>query len=83
VVAPPADVDGAREAIMSEEHIDDLKKARAQLIEQRRAFAKVLAGPYDRGKTEQARERFLDIQAAIEAMDRAIDDEAGWQGSGL
>jgi len=62
---------------MSEEHIDDLKKARAQLIEQRWAFAKVLAAPYDRGKTEQARERFLEIQAAIEAMDRAIDDEAG------
>jgi hypothetical protein len=71
------------EAIMSQEHTDDLKKARAQLIEQRRAFAKVLAGPYDRGKTEQARERLLEIQVAIEAMDRAIDDEAGWQGSGL
>ena len=68
---------------MSEQHIDDLKKARAQLIEQRRAFAKVLAGPYDRGKTEQARERFLEIQAAIEAMDRAMDDETGSQGSGL
>ena len=67
---------------MSQEHIDDLKKARAQLIEQRRAFAKVLAGPYDRGKTEQARERFLEIQVAIEAVGRAIDDEAGWQGRG-
>ena len=68
---------------MSHEHIDDLKKSRAQLIEQRRALAKVLAGPYDRGKTEQARERFLEIQVAIEAIGRAIDDEAGWQGSGL
>jgi hypothetical protein len=48
---------------MSEEHTDNLKKARAQLIEQRRAFTKVLAGPYDRGKTEQAREKFLEIQA--------------------
>jgi hypothetical protein len=34
-----------REAIMSEEHTDNLKKARAKLIEQRRAFVKVLAGP--------------------------------------
>ncbi len=30
---------------MSEEHTDNLKKARARLIEQRRAFVKVLAGP--------------------------------------
>jgi hypothetical protein len=53
---------------MSDEHTDNLKKARARLIEQRRAFVKVLAGPYERGKTEQARERFLDMQTAIEAM---------------
>jgi hypothetical protein len=32
---------------MSEEHTDNLKKARARLIEQRRAFVKVLAGPYE------------------------------------
>jgi hypothetical protein len=50
---------------MSEEHTDNLKKARARLIEQRRAFVKVLAGPYERGKTEQARERFLEMQTAI------------------
>ena len=60
---------------MSEEHIGNLKKARAQLIEQRRAFVQVLAGPYDRGKTEQAREKFMEIQATIDAMDRAIEDE--------
>ena len=50
---------------MSEEHTDNLKKARARLIEQRRAFVKVLAGPYERGKTEQARERFFEMQIAI------------------
>jgi hypothetical protein len=50
---------------MSEEHTDNLKKARARLIEQRRAFVKLLAGPYERGKTEQARERFLETQTAI------------------
>ena len=59
---------------MSEEHTDNLKKARARLIEQRRAFVKVLAGPYERGKTEQARERFLDMQTAIEAMNRGAND---------
>jgi hypothetical protein len=36
---------------VSEEHTDNLKKARARLIEQRRAFVKVLAGPYERSKT--------------------------------
>ena len=66
---------------MSEEHTDNLKKARARLIEQRRAFVKVLVGPYERGKTDQARERFLDMQAAIEAMNRAIEDEERSQGS--
>jgi hypothetical protein len=54
---------------------------RARLIEQRRAFVKVLAGPYEHGKTEQARERFLDMQTAIEAMNRAIEDEERSQGS--
>ena len=62
---------------MSNKHIDNLQRARAQLIEQRRASVQVLAGPYDRGKTEQARERFMETQAAIEAMDRAIEDEEG------
>ena len=41
----------------------------------------MLAGPYERGKTEQARERFLDMQTAIEAMNRAIEDEERSQGS--
>jgi hypothetical protein len=50
----------AREAIMSDEHLNNLRQAREQLIEQRRAFVRVLAGPYDRGKTEQAREGFME-----------------------
>ena len=62
---------------MSDEHIDNLQRARAQLIEQLRASVQVLAGPYVRGKTEQAQERFMETQAAIEAMDRAIEDEEG------
>ena len=66
---------------MSEEHTENLNKARAQLIEQRRALAQVLAGPYDRGKTEQARETFVEIQDMIEAIDRAIEDEERYQGS--
>jgi hypothetical protein len=41
----------------------------------------ILAGPYERGKTEDARERFLDMQTAIAAMNRAIEDEERSQGS--
>ena len=67
---------------MSEEHTDNLNKARAQLIEARRTFAKVLAGAYERGKTEEVRERFVEIQAAIAAIDRAIEDEKCSQGLG-
>jgi len=62
---------------MSDEHIDNLQRARAKLIEQRRASVQVLAGPYERDKTEQARERFMEAQATIETMDRAIEDEEG------
>ncbi len=51
------------------------------MIEQRRASIKVLAGPYERGKTERARERFLEMQTAIEAINRAIEDEERSQGS--
>jgi hypothetical protein len=61
---------------MSDEHIDNLQRARAKLIEQRRASVQMLAGPYERD-TERARERFMEAQAAIEAMDRAIEDEEG------
>jgi hypothetical protein len=50
------------------------------LIEQRRAFVKVLAGPYERGKTEQAREKFLEMQTVIEAMNRAQPIEVPFRG---
>jgi hypothetical protein len=32
---------------------------------------------FEREKTRDAREKFIDIQAAIEAIDRAIEDEDG------
>ena len=52
---------------MSEEHTDNLKKALARLIEQRRAFVKVLAGPYERGKT--------DIRGSLAAVVDDLRDE--------
>jgi hypothetical protein len=60
---------------MSEQHAVLLKKARERLVEDRRAFAKIIAAPFEREKTRDAREKFIDVQAAIEAVDRAIEDE--------
>ena len=45
------------------------------MVEDRRDLAKTIAAPFEREKTRDAREKFLDIQAVIEAVDRAIEDE--------
>ena len=60
---------------MSEQHATLLKTARERLVEDRWAFAKIIAAPFEREKTRDAREKFIDVQAAIEAVDRAIEDE--------
>lgn len=57
------------------ERQDTLKKARDRMIEDRDAHAKVLAAPYDRDKAERARTKFVEIQAVIDAIDRAIVGE--------
>ncbi len=57
------------------ERLDILKKARERMIEDRDAFAKVLAAPFDRDKAERARAKFLETQALIESIDRAIQGE--------
>ena len=51
------------------------------MVEDRRAFAKTIAAPFEREKTVDARARFVELQATIEAIDRAIEDEEGGQGS--
>lgn len=55
------------------EHYDNLEKARAKLIEMRRAFARALAD------TDSKRERYMDnfllYQNTIEAIDKAMADE--------
>ena len=58
-----------------------LKRPRERLVEDRRAFAKIIAAPFEREKTVDARARFVELQATIEAIDRAIEDEEGGQGS--
>jgi len=55
--------------------LETLKKARERMIEDRDAHAKVLAAPFDRDKAERARNKFIEIQMLIDALDRAISGE--------
>ena len=57
------------------ERLETLNKARARMVEDRDAHAKVLAAPFDRDKAERARNKFIEIQILIDALDRAIDGE--------
>jgi hypothetical protein len=57
------------------ERLDMLKKARDRMIEDRDGHVKVLAAPFDRDKAERARTKFVEIQALIDALDRAIGGE--------
>ena len=41
----------------------------------RDAHAKVLAAPFDRDKAERARNKFVEIQMLVDALDRAIRGE--------
>ncbi len=61
------------------ERLDTLKKARDRMVEERDAHAKVLAAPFDRDKSERARNKFVETQGLIDAIDRAIkgDQTAG------
>jgi hypothetical protein len=57
------------------ERLETLKKARERMIEDRDAHAKVLAAPFDRDKAERARNKFLETQVVIDALERAINAE--------
>ena len=57
------------------ERLETLKTARQRMIEDRDTHAKVLAAPFDRDKAERARNKFIEIQALINALDRAISGE--------
>jgi hypothetical protein len=57
------------------ERLDTLQKARDRMIEDRDAFAKTLAAPFDREKAERARLKFIETQLLIDALDRAIAGE--------
>ncbi len=57
------------------ERLETLNKARERMLEDRDAHAKVLAAPFDRDKAERARNKFIEIQVLIDALDRAIGGE--------
>jgi len=57
------------------ERLETLKKARERMIDDRDAHAKVLAAPFDRDKAERARNKFIEIQMLVDALDRAISGE--------
>jgi hypothetical protein len=64
------------------ERLATLKKARERMVEDRDVHAKVLAAPFDRDKAERARNKFIEIQTLIDAIDRAISGEDGIPASG-
>jgi hypothetical protein len=57
------------------ERLETLKMARERMIADRDTHAKVLAAPFDRDKAERARSKFTEIQALVDALDRAIAGE--------
>jgi hypothetical protein len=58
------------------ERLETLKKARDRMVEERDVFSRVLAAPFDRDKAERSRNKFLETQILIDAINRAIDAEA-------
>ena len=57
------------------ERLATLIKARERMAEERDAFARILAAPFDRDKAERARNRFIEFQTVIDSLDRAIAGE--------
>ena len=62
---------------MAQEHQEDARNARRVLVELRRAHAKVLAhrDSINRQNMSDAIRGIVDVQHAVEAIDRAILDE--------
>jgi hypothetical protein len=57
------------------ERLTTLEAARARMVEDRDAHAKVLAAPFNRDNAERARSKFVEIQSVIDAIDAAIRGE--------
>jgi hypothetical protein len=74
-VAPISITTPTESEVHMSERIETLKKARERMADDRDAFAKTLAAPFDRDKAERARLKFIETQAVIDAIDRAIAGE--------
>jgi hypothetical protein len=55
--------------------VEVLQQAREQMVKARRDAAEVLAKSFDPVSTPQARTNFMQIQATIDHIDKAIIDE--------
>jgi hypothetical protein len=60
---------------MTQDHVKNFEKARDQLFAQRRSLAEALAGGYKKGQTENHIERIVNVQAAIDVIAAAINQE--------
>jgi hypothetical protein len=65
---------------MAEDHVRSLKRSRDKLVEQRRNLVK---RDCSTDRAEGYAERIVAIQAAIEATDRAIQDEEALVSTGV
>ena len=63
---------------MSDSAKRDLVNALSALIQERRSCAQLLSKPYERGTYEATMARFVEFQAAIEAVERALVSEADY-----
>ena len=59
---------------MAEQYVEQLAAARERVVADRRELADELAKPYERGRYEQW-SRIIEVQATIDAIDRAVKDE--------
>jgi len=58
---------------MATDHVGRLEQARKTLVDRRRALARSLANSKEQIESEA--DRLMKIQGAIEAIDRALEDE--------
>jgi hypothetical protein len=60
---------------MADDHVAALLRAREKLVRQRRSLATSLGEDQQRGHIDDRRSQFIELQQALEALDRAMDDE--------
>jgi len=61
--------------VMTQDHMRTFEKARDQLLAQRRSLAEALAGGYKKGQTDNQIERIVKVQAAIDVITAAINED--------